>query len=86
MVNWPGTGHLTLRQDFQAQVPHDFVPLDKRIPWLALSGVVEIGLDLALLLWGRTGYGWAWGWPCLASPPYSQAISISYTTIFSAFR
>ncbi|MGY3088558.1 putative membrane protein [Hymenobacter sp. UYAg731] len=44
-----GTGHLTFaRQDFQAQVP-DFVPLDKDTTVLA-SGVVEIGLGLALLL------------------------------------
>ncbi|OGX89598.1 hypothetical protein BEN47_06865 [Hymenobacter lapidarius] len=44
-----GTGHLTFaRQDFQAQVP-DFVPLDKDAVVL-LSGVVEIGLGLALLL------------------------------------
>jgi uncharacterized membrane protein len=43
-----GTGHLTfVRQDFQAQVP-DFVPLDKDTVVL-LSGVVEIGLGLALL-------------------------------------
>lgn len=44
-----GTGHLTfLRKDFQAQVP-DFVPLDKDTVVLQ-SGVVEIGLGLALLL------------------------------------
>lgn len=44
-----GTGHLTFaRQEFQAQVP-DFVPLDKDTTVLA-SGVVEIGLGLALLL------------------------------------
>lgn len=44
-----GTGHLTFaRQDFQAQVP-DFIPLDKDTTVLA-SGVVEIGLGLALLL------------------------------------
>lgn len=43
-----GTGHLTFaRQDFQAQVP-DFVPLAKDTVVLA-SGVVEIGLGLALL-------------------------------------
>ncbi len=43
-----GTGHLTFaRHDFQAQVP-DFVPLDKDTVVL-LSGVVEIGLGLALL-------------------------------------
>ncbi|WP_226163040.1 DoxX family protein [Hymenobacter terricola] len=47
-----GTGHLTFaRQDFQAQVP-DFVPLDKDTVVLQ-SGVVEIGLGLALLLWKR---------------------------------
>ena len=44
-----GTGHLSFaRQDFQAQVP-DFVPLAKDTVVL-LSGVVEIGLGLALLL------------------------------------
>lgn len=44
-----GTGHLTFaRRAFQAQVP-DFVPLDKDTTVLA-SGVVEIGLGLALLL------------------------------------
>ena len=47
-----GTGHLTFaRQDFQAQVP-DFVPLDKDTVVLQ-SGVVEIGLGLALLFWKR---------------------------------
>ena len=47
-----GTGHLTFaRQDFQAQVP-DFVPLNKDTVVL-LSGVAEIGLGLALLLWKR---------------------------------
>ncbi|MBD2723463.1 DoxX family protein [Hymenobacter armeniacus] len=44
-----GTGHLTFaRREFQAQVP-DFVPGDKDTTVLA-SGVVEIGLGLALLL------------------------------------
>ena len=47
-----GTGHLTFaRQDFQAQVP-DFVPLNKDTVVL-LSGVVEVGLGLALLLKGK---------------------------------
>lgn len=47
-----GTGHLTFaRQAFQAQVP-DWVPLDKDTVVLQ-SGVVEIGLGLALLLWQR---------------------------------
>ena len=47
-----GTGHLTFaRKDFQAQVP-DFVPFDKDIVVLQ-SGVVEISLGLALLLWKR---------------------------------
>ncbi|ALD21966.1 hypothetical protein [Hymenobacter sp. DG25A] len=45
-----GIGHLTFaRQDFQAQVP-DFIPLDKDTVVLQ-SGVVEIGLGLALLVW-----------------------------------
>jgi uncharacterized membrane protein len=44
-----GTGHLTFaRREFQAQVP-DFVPLDKDTVVLQ-SGVVEIGLGLALLV------------------------------------
>lgn len=44
-----GTGHLTFaRQAFQAQVP-DFIPLSKDTTVLA-SGVVEIGLGVALLL------------------------------------
>ncbi|AMR27891.1 hypothetical protein A0257_12875 [Hymenobacter psoromatis] len=43
-----GTGHLTfVRKDFQAQVP-DWVPLDKDTVVL-LSGVIEIGLGVALL-------------------------------------
>ncbi|GAB2949992.1 membrane protein [Hymenobacter coalescens] len=47
-----GTGHLTFqRREFQAQVP-DFVPLSKDTTVL-LSGVVEIGLGLSLLLWKR---------------------------------
>ncbi|MCB2409307.1 DoxX family protein [Hymenobacter lucidus] len=47
-----GIGHLTFaRREFQAQVP-DFVPLDKDTVVLQ-SGVVEIGLGLALLLWKR---------------------------------
>lgn len=47
-----GAGHLTFaRQAFQAQVPH-FVPLDKDTVVLQ-SGVVEVGLGLALLLWQR---------------------------------
>ncbi|TGD78431.1 DoxX family protein [Hymenobacter wooponensis] len=45
-----GTGHLTFaRREFQAQVP-DFVPLNKDTVVLQ-SGVVEIGLGLALLFW-----------------------------------
>lgn len=47
-----GTGHLTFqRRAFQAQVPA-FVPLSKDTVVLA-SGVVEIGLGLALLLWQK---------------------------------
>ncbi len=47
-----GTGHLTFaRRDFQAQVP-DFIPLEKDTVVLQ-SGVVEIALGLALLLWKR---------------------------------
>lgn len=44
-----GVAHLTVaRQEFQAQVP-DFVPFDKDTVVLQ-SGMVEIGLGLALLL------------------------------------
>ena len=47
-----GTGHLTFaRVAFQAQVP-DFVPFSKDAIVLQ-SGVVEIGLGLALLFWQR---------------------------------
>jgi uncharacterized membrane protein len=47
-----GTGHLTFaREAFQAQVP-DWIPLDKDTVVLQ-SGVVEIGLGLALLFWKR---------------------------------
>jgi uncharacterized membrane protein len=47
-----GTSHLTFaRQAFQAQVP-DFIPFEKDTVVLQ-SGVVEIGLGLALLLWKR---------------------------------
>jgi len=45
-----GIGHLTFsRAEFQAQVPH-WVPISKDFVVLA-SGVVEIVLGLALLLW-----------------------------------
>ncbi|UOG77574.1 hypothetical protein MTX78_24475 (plasmid) [Hymenobacter tibetensis] len=47
-----GVGHLSFaRQEFQAQVP-DWVPLNKDTVVLQ-SGVVEMGLGLALLLWKR---------------------------------
>ena len=47
-----GTGHLTFaRVAFQAQVP-DWVPFAKDTLVLQ-SGVVEIGLGLALLFWKR---------------------------------
>ena len=47
-----GTGHLTFaRVAFQAQVP-DFVPFSKDAIVLQ-SGVMEIGLGLALLFWKR---------------------------------
>jgi uncharacterized membrane protein len=47
-----GTGHLTTqREEFRAQVP-EWMPLDDDLVVLA-SGVVEIGLGLALLLLGR---------------------------------
>ncbi|WP_434381069.1 DoxX family protein [Melittangium boletus] len=47
-----GTGHLSFaRESFQAQVP-DWLPMDKDTVVL-LSGVVEIGLGLALILGKR---------------------------------
>jgi len=55
-----GFSHLTFnRIDFQAQVP-DWVPLSKDLV-VVLSGIVEISLGLALLLWKkqRAKVGWA---------------------------
>jgi uncharacterized membrane protein len=47
---YAGMAHLTFaREEFQAQVP-DWVPLDADLVVL-LSGVIEIGLGVALLLW-----------------------------------
>ena len=47
-----GIGHLTIqRQEFQAQVP-DWLPLSADLVVL-LSGVVEILLGLAMILWRR---------------------------------
>lgn len=47
-----GIGHLTfLRKEFQAQVPAWF-PVDEDVVVLA-SGVVEISLGAALVLWAR---------------------------------
>jgi uncharacterized membrane protein len=56
---YAGFSHLTFnRIDFQAQVP-DWIPLSKDLVVVA-SGIVEIGLGLALLLWKkqRTTIGW----------------------------
>lgn len=55
-----GYSHLTFnRIDFQAQVP-DWLPLSKDLV-VILSGIVEIALGLALLLWKkqRVIVGWA---------------------------
>lgn len=55
-----GLGHLTFQRiEFQAQVP-DWVPLSKDLV-VILSGIVEIGLGLALAFWKneRTKIGWA---------------------------
>jgi uncharacterized membrane protein len=55
-----GISHLTFsRIEFQAQVP-DWVPLNKDLV-VVLSGIVEIVLGLALLLWKkqRVKIGWA---------------------------
>lgn len=47
-----GIGHLTFqRAEFQAQVP-DWVPVGKDLTVL-LSGVVEIGLGLAMVFWAK---------------------------------
>jgi uncharacterized membrane protein len=57
---YAGFSHLTFnRIDFQAQVP-DWVPLSKDLV-VILSGIVEIGLGLTLLLWKkqRANIGWA---------------------------
>jgi uncharacterized membrane protein len=57
---YAGFSHLTFnRIDFQAQVP-DLVPLSKDLV-VILSGIVEIGLGLTLLLWKkqRANIGWA---------------------------
>lgn len=56
---YAGVSHLTFnRIDFQAQVP-DWVPLSKDLV-VILSGIVEIALGLALLLWKkqRSTIGW----------------------------
>ena len=57
---YAGVSHLSFnRIDFQAQVP-DWVPLEKDLVVL-LSGIVEIILGSALLLWRkqRVNAGWA---------------------------
>ncbi|XHP73125.1 hypothetical protein KCTC52924_00864 [Arenibacter antarcticus] len=57
---YAGFSHLTFyRIDFQAQVP-DWVPLSINLV-VILSGIVEIGLGLTLLLWKkqRGNVGWA---------------------------
>lgn len=57
---YAGYSHLTFnRIDFQAQVP-DWVPLSKDLV-VILSGIVEIGLGIALMFWNkkRAAIGWA---------------------------
>ena len=57
---YAGVSHLSFnRIDFQAQVP-DWVPLEKDLV-VILSGIVEIILGSALLLWKkqRVNAGWA---------------------------
>ncbi|SRX54292.1 DoxX family membrane protein [Aequorivita sp. CIP111184] len=56
---YAGFSHLTFnRIDFHAQVP-DWVPLSKDLV-VIVSGIVEMGLGLALLLWKkhRVKIGW----------------------------
>jgi uncharacterized membrane protein len=56
---YTGTGHLTwLRAEFQAQVP-PWIPLDPDLV-VVLSGIVEVGLGLALIFLSR--YRVALGW------------------------
>ncbi len=57
---YAGFSHLTFnRIDFHAQVP-DWLPLSKDLV-VILSGIVEIGLGLGLMLWKnqRARFGWA---------------------------
>lgn len=57
---YAGFSHLTFnRVDFQAQVP-DWVPMSKDLV-VILSGIVEMGLGISLLLWKkqRARIGWA---------------------------
>lgn len=57
---YAGYSHLTFnRIDFQAQVP-DWVPLSKDLV-VIISGIVEMGLGLALAFWKneRAQIGWA---------------------------
>ncbi len=56
---YAGFSHLTVnRIDFQAQVP-DWIPLSKDLV-VILSGIVEMGLALALAFWKneRARFGW----------------------------
>lgn len=56
---YAGFSHFTFnRIDFQAQVP-DWVPLSKDLV-VILSGIIEIGLGLTLILWKkqRATIGW----------------------------
>lgn len=56
---YAGFSHLTFnRIEFQAQVP-DWVPMSKDLV-VILSGIVEMGLGVALLLWKnqRASIGW----------------------------
>ena len=56
-------GHFTFqRADFQAQVPN-WVPISKDLVVL-LSGVAEISLGIAMILWTRKKYTLAWRWLC----------------------
>lgn len=57
---YAGFSHLTFnRIEFQTQVP-DWVPMSKDLV-VILSGIVEMGLGLALFFWKnkREGIGWA---------------------------
>jgi uncharacterized membrane protein len=70
MSAFAGTGHLTFaRQEFQAQVP-PWVPVDPDLT-VVLSGIVEIGLGLALLT----------GWDARARPWVGAVVAAFFVAV-----